>query len=71
MAVKHLARQTEYIVTHYHDIVTFPVPVEAQSQPPGCFTRQSAFTGSPAECCMRLGIRETGSVNFVTGFQKF
>jgi hypothetical protein len=30
MAVKHLACQTEYILAQYHDIVSFPVFVEAE-----------------------------------------
>jgi hypothetical protein len=30
IAVKHLACQAEYILAQYHDIVTFPVLVEAE-----------------------------------------
>ena len=29
MAVKYLACQMEYVLAHYHDIVTFPVLVKA------------------------------------------
>jgi hypothetical protein len=36
----------------------------------GLSARQPAFAVSPAERRMRLGIRETGGVNFIVGFQK-
>jgi hypothetical protein len=71
MAVKHLASQAKYIFAHHDDIVAFPVLIEPEGYPPCCFTRQPAFAVSPAEGRMRLGIRETGGVDFIVGFKKF